>query len=165
MLVDDNDVTITGHPSQYFSGYSVQKTLEGHGMTCAEVNPEGPIADLYAAIRTAVLANGPYAVICKRKMCPGIEGVEGSNHGHDAVAVAKAVPYLEARGHTEAVAYLKSVVKTTDPSNYTYATAPLPPPSLPLLGLYAKRRCNSSSSWCVRKAQTSIPCVKRAARC
>jgi len=120
LLVDDNAVTITGHPSQYFSGYSVQKTLEGHGMTCAEVNPEGPIEDLYAAIRTAVLAKGPYAVICKRKMCPGIEGVEGSNHGHDAVAVAKAIPYLKARGHTEAVAYLESVEKTKDPSNYEY---------------------------------------------
>ena len=56
-------------------------------------------------------------------MCPGIEGVEGSNHGHDAVSVDKAVPYLEARGHTEAVAYLKSVVKTKDPSNYVYVSA------------------------------------------
>lgn len=51
----------------------------------------------------------------KRKMCPGIEGVEGSNHGHDAVATAKAIPHLEKRGRTEAAEYLKGLKKTSDP--------------------------------------------------
>ena len=29
IVVDDNDVTITGHPSEFFRGYDVAKTLEG----------------------------------------------------------------------------------------------------------------------------------------
>lgn len=32
LIVDDNDVTIAGHPSQYLKGYNIMKTLEGHGM-------------------------------------------------------------------------------------------------------------------------------------
>ena len=35
-------------------------------------------------------------------MCPGIEHVEGQCNGHDAIAVAKAIPYLEAKGYPEA---------------------------------------------------------------
>ena len=72
----------------------VAKTLAGHGMEVSVVNPEGPINDLFVAIRTAILANGPYAVVCRRKMCPGIEGVEGSNHGHDAVSPKLAGPFF-----------------------------------------------------------------------
>ena len=48
---------------------------------------EGGIAGLYAALRTAITHDGPYAVICKRKMAPGITGVEGSNHGAVTSAV------------------------------------------------------------------------------
>jgi len=120
LIVDDNDVTITGHPSQYFSGYSVTKTLDGHGLKTVEVSPEaeGGIANLFNAMREVVLHDGPAAVICKRPMCPGIEGVEGSNHGHDVVAVAKAIPYLEARGYTEAVEFIKSLKKSSDDYKY-----------------------------------------------
>lgn len=65
-------------------------------------------------MRTAVTTEGPFAVVCKRKMCPGIEGVEGTNHGHDVIAVAKGITYLEKRGLTEAVEHLKSIEKTSD---------------------------------------------------
>lgn len=34
---------------------------------------------------------------------------EGTSHGHDAIAPAKGIPYLEARGHTAAAAYIKSI--------------------------------------------------------
>jgi transketolase len=61
------------------------------------------------------VSEGPVAVIMNRKMCPGIEGVEGSNHGHDAVATATAIPHLEKRGHPKAAAYLKGLKKTSDP--------------------------------------------------
>lgn len=117
LIVDDNDVTITGHPSQYFSGYSVKKTLEGHGLTCLEVQGESGIAGLYKAIRTAVVNSGPYAVVVKRKMAPGIDGVEGSNHGHDAVATKFAIPYLEKKGLTAAADYLKGLTKSKDPQS------------------------------------------------
>jgi transketolase len=114
LIVDDNDVTITGHPSQYFTGYSVKKTLEGHGLTCVEVPGEGGVTGLYAALRTAITHDGPYAVICKRKMAPGITGVEGSNHGHDAVAPKLAIPYFEKRGNTAAAEYLRGLTKSSD---------------------------------------------------
>ena len=32
VLIDDNDVTIAGHPSQYLKGFDVAKTLAGHGL-------------------------------------------------------------------------------------------------------------------------------------
>ena len=38
VIVDDNNVTIAGKPSEYFPGYSVAKTLRGHGMTVLEVS-------------------------------------------------------------------------------------------------------------------------------
>jgi len=117
LLVDDNDVTITGHPSDFFKGYSVAKTLEGHGLGVQVVDPENMV-ELYGALRTAVTTDGPFAVVCQRKMCPGIPDVEGTSHGHDAVAVNKAVPYLESRGHTAAAAYLKTITKSVDGYEY-----------------------------------------------
>ncbi|MDE5074483.1 MAG: hypothetical protein O4861_10180 [Trichodesmium sp. St16_bin4-tuft] len=32
LLIDDNDVTIAGHPSNYLKGYDLNKTLTGHGI-------------------------------------------------------------------------------------------------------------------------------------
>jgi transketolase N-terminal domain/subunit len=43
IIVDDNDVTITGHPSQYFTGYSVERTLAGHGLKTVPCDPESGI--------------------------------------------------------------------------------------------------------------------------
>lgn len=42
-------------------------------------------------------------VISKRKMAPGISGIEGSPHGHDVVSVDGAVNYLKERGYGEEV--------------------------------------------------------------
>ena len=33
LVIDDNDVTIAGHPSDYIKGFSVADTLAGHGLT------------------------------------------------------------------------------------------------------------------------------------
>jgi hypothetical protein len=35
-------------------------------------------------------------------MSVGIEGIEGSTHGHDVIPVDAAIKYLEAKGHSEA---------------------------------------------------------------
>lgn len=113
LFIDDNNVTIAGHPQDYLPGYDVQKTLEGHGMTCTNCNGEDLDA-LYAAMRSMIVADGPRAVIAKRKMCPGIEGVEGECHGHDAIAVAKGVAYLEKRGYTKAVEWLNGPAKKAE---------------------------------------------------
>ncbi|MEB3251149.1 MAG: transketolase C-terminal domain-containing protein [Cyanobacteriota bacterium] len=117
LLIDDNDVTIAGHPSQYMGGYSVRKTLEGHGLKVLEGDGED-LDSLYANICQAINTPGPIAVINKRAMAVGIEGVEGSTHGHDVISVDAALKYLESRGHTEAVAALKAVPKPKD--TYTY---------------------------------------------
>jgi transketolase len=110
LIIDDNDVTIAGHPSKYLPGFSVAKTLEGHGLKVLSGDGED-IDGLYARICEAVTTPGPIAVINKRPMCPGIEGLEGSNHGHDVISVKLALQYLEQRGHTAAVEYLNSIEK------------------------------------------------------
>ena len=115
LIIDDNDVTIAGHPSKYLTGCSTAKTLAGHGLTVLEGDGED-LDSLYANICKAINTPGPVAVINHRKMCPGIVGLEGSTHGHDVVSVKVALEYLETRGHTSAVEFLKGVVapKMTD---------------------------------------------------
>jgi transketolase len=108
LLIDDNDVTIAGHPSKYLPGYDVAKTLAGHGLAVDIGNPEDLDA-LYARMCKALSTNGPVALINKRKMAVGIEGLEGSPHAHDVIKAAVAVAYLEKRGKKEAADYLKTV--------------------------------------------------------
>ncbi|MBD0269832.1 MAG: transketolase [Cyanobacteria bacterium Co-bin8] len=108
LLIDDNDVTIAGHPSEYLGGFNVRKTLEGHGLKVLEGDGED-IDGLYARICEAINTPGPVAVINKRPMCPGIEGLEGSNHGHDVISVKGAIQYLESKGLTEAVDILQGI--------------------------------------------------------
>ncbi|MBF2001291.1 MAG: transketolase [Synechococcales cyanobacterium C42_A2020_086] len=110
LLIDDNDVTIAGHPSKYLPGFSVAKTLEGHGLKVLQGDGED-LDGLYARICEAITTPGPVAVINKRPMCPGIEGLEGSNHGHDVIPLKLALQYLEQRGHQAAVDYLNSIEK------------------------------------------------------
>jgi transketolase len=117
LLIDDNDVTIAGHPSQYMGGYSVKKTLEGHGLRVLEGNGED-LDSLYANICTAINTPGPVAIVNKRPMAVGIEGIEGSTHGHDVIPVDAALKYLEAKGHTAAVEILKSIEKNKNPNTY-----------------------------------------------
>ncbi len=109
LIIDDNDVTIAGNPSQYLGGFSVKKTLEGHGLKVVECNGED-IDALYACICEAVNTAGPIAIIAKRPMCPGIVGLEGSNHGHDVISVKAAITYLESKGHPKAAEILKNTV-------------------------------------------------------
>lgn len=117
LIIDDNDVTIAGHPSEYLPGFSVVKTLTGHGVNTNVGDPED-IDDLYRRICEAVTTDGPIAVVNKRKMAVGIDGIEGSTHGHDVIPVDKAIAYLEKHGQTAAVEYLKSIQKPKLP--YTF---------------------------------------------
>ncbi|TFK35604.1 transketolase [Crucibulum laeve] len=98
LLIDDNDVTIAGHPSEYLKGYDLTKTLEGHGLKVVTVQGED-IDALWGAISTIVTHDGPAAVISKRVMAPGIPDIEGSPHGHDVIPVKSAVKYLDAKGY------------------------------------------------------------------
>jgi transketolase len=110
LIIDDNDVTIAGNPSKYLPGFSVAKTLEGHGVKVLEGDGED-IEDLYRRICEAINTPGTVAIVNKRPMCPGIEGLEGSNHGHDVISVDLAIKYLESRGHKGAIEYLKGIQK------------------------------------------------------
>lgn len=120
LIIDDNDVTIAGHPSKYLPGFTVAKTLEGHGLKVLQGDGED-LDGLYARICEAVNTPGPVAVINKRAMCVGIEGLEGSTHGHDVISVKLAVQYLEARGQTAAAEHLKAIEKPKMP--YTFLGA------------------------------------------
>lgn len=110
IVVDDNDVTIAGHPSQYLPGFSVARTLEGHGLA-VDVGDGEDLDSLYRRMAAAVRREGPVAVVNRRKMAVGIPGLEGSNHAHDVIPVDKAVEYLSARGHDAAVRFLQSIEK------------------------------------------------------
>jgi transketolase len=108
LIIDDNNVTIAGHPSHYLPGCSTAKTLAGQGVTVLEGDGED-IDDLYKRICTAINTDGPVAVINHRPMCPGIAGLEGSTHGHDVVSVKVAVEYLESHGRQAAADHLKEI--------------------------------------------------------
>jgi len=107
LFIDDNDVTIAGHPSEYLQGYDVVKTLKGHGLEANEGDGED-IESLFERIRGAFIADGPIALINKRLMAVGVPGIEGTSKGHDVIAVDLAVDYLKARGLTSAVDALTS---------------------------------------------------------
>jgi transketolase len=110
LIIDDNDVTIAGHPSEYIPGFSVAQTLRGHGLKVLEGSGED-LDNLYGRLCEAMNTDGPVAVVNKRKMCVGIEGLEGSAHGHDVISLDLAIAYLESKNHQEAVDYLKSIKK------------------------------------------------------
>lgn len=105
LLIDNNDSTIAGHPSEYLKFYP-SKTLSGHGLTVLEGEGED-LDDLYARLCQAIATPGPVAVVNHRPMCPGIEGVEGTPLGHDALSRDLAIAYLEKRGHAKAIEMLK----------------------------------------------------------
>ena len=117
LILDDNDVTIAGHPSQYQPGYDLKRTLGGQGLTTLEGDGED-LDSLYQRLCQAVTTNGPVAVINKRPMCPGIEGLEGSTHGHDVIPLDLAIAHLEKRGQDAAVAFLKRIPKAKNPKTY-----------------------------------------------
>ena len=112
LLIDDNNVTIAGHPEDYLPGYSVENTLAGHGLSVNSGAGED-LRDLYARVCAALLTDGPVAVVNRRVMAPGISGIEDKPAGHDAIPVKIAVPYLRSRGHDAAADQLEAVQKLT----------------------------------------------------
>ncbi|HLC96308.1 MAG TPA: transketolase C-terminal domain-containing protein [Candidatus Nanoarchaeia archaeon] len=117
-IVDDNDVTIAGHPSEYMHGYSVADTLDGHGLKIIKLNRSDDISRLYTAIFDSYNEKGPVAIVMKGKMAPGIEGIEGSNKGHDVIPTDAAIKYLEKAKQTKAAEVLKSIKVKTPSSEF-----------------------------------------------
>ena len=117
LIIDANDITITGHPSEYMRGFDLARTLAGHGLTVDSGDGED-VAALYRRMRQALLTPGPVALVNTRKMAPGLLGVEGSPKAHDVVKVPVAIEYLQARGHTRAIEYIRSLKKPSRPTSY-----------------------------------------------
>ena len=107
-IIDDNNVTIAGHPENYMSGFDVGKTLEGHGFKTFTCNGE-EYASVYDSIVECLKIKGPVAVICKRVMGPGIPDLEGTSNLHDVIPFDTGVKYLAERGHSEAVKCLEKI--------------------------------------------------------
>jgi len=107
LLIDDNDVTIAGHPTQYMKGYDVARTLAGHGLR-VDIGEGESFEALYERIRLALASPGPVALVNRRRMAPGVEGIEGSPKGHDVIAVDHAIQYLSRKGHSRAVSMLQT---------------------------------------------------------
>jgi transketolase len=110
LLIDDNDVTIAGHPTQYLPGFDVAKTLEGHGIP-VDIGDGEDLPSLHARMCAALLRPGPVALVNRRRMAPGVKGIEGSPKGHDVIKVELALEYLESRGRAEAAKALRAVAK------------------------------------------------------
>ena len=109
-IIDDNNVTIAGHPENYMSGFDVGKTLEGHGFETFTCDGEDYV-DLHDSIVRCLKVDGPVAVICKRVMGPGIPDLEGTSNLHDVIPFDTGVKYLTERGHSEAVKTLEEIAE------------------------------------------------------
>jgi transketolase len=118
VLVDDNNVTIAGHPQQYMPGYDLSRTLAGYGLTLATTLGEDLDA-LYTDLARAFSDTRPQAVVIKRPMAPGIPGAEGSPSAHEVLKPEIAIAYLEAQGAPEeAIALLKAAQPEKCPLTY-----------------------------------------------
>ncbi len=107
LLIDDNDVTIAGHPSEYLKGFDVGKTLKGHGLEVSFGEGED-IESLFNRIGTSLARTGPEALINKRPMAPEVPGIQGVPKGHDVIPVEFAIEYLKTNGYETAAEILAS---------------------------------------------------------
>jgi transketolase len=122
VLVDDNNVTISGHPQEYMAGYDLSRTLAGYGLQIETVMGEDLDA-LHSELCRTFSDNNPRALVIKRRMAPGIEGAEGSPHAHEVLKTEVAVKYLEQRGGPEkkyaaAIEILKSAKGDKSPLQF-----------------------------------------------
>ncbi|KAF5384051.1 hypothetical protein D9757_006969 [Collybiopsis confluens] len=118
LFIDDNDVTIAGHPSQYLPGYNLVNTLQGHGLGKVIAADGENVDSLWAAVSSVVMHDGPAAVISKRKIAPGIGGLEGEIKAHDVIPIKSAIQYLEERGYPNAGDILLNIKPHSQPYLY-----------------------------------------------
>ena len=111
-IIDDNNVTISGHPESYMKGFELSETLRGQGFNVLVCRGENTVK-LYKTLVEALEINGPVAVICKRVMGRDIPQLEGTTKLHDVIPIDTAKEYLTQRGHTKAIALLDSLVAKT----------------------------------------------------
>jgi transketolase len=118
VLVDDNNVTIAGHPQEYMPGYDLTRTLAGYGLL-TETTMGEDLDALYVDLCRVFSEQRPHALVIKRPMAPGIEGVEGSPKAHEVVDAKVAIAYLQKRGgYEEAIALLQAAKPEKSPLIY-----------------------------------------------
>jgi transketolase len=118
VLVDDNNVTIAGHPQEYMVGYDLTRTLSGHGLQTDTTMGEDLDA-LYIDLCRVFCDQGPRALVIKRRMAPGIAGAEGSPKSHEVLEKEIAIQYLEKRGGCErAIEMLQAAKPAKSPLTY-----------------------------------------------
>ncbi len=117
LLIDDNDVTIAGHPSEYLPGFDMARTLAGHGLL-VEAGDGEDLDTLFERVQRAISSDGPVGVVNRRLMAPGVPEIEGETSGHDVIARDAAITYLEERGHGDAAEYLRGVQKHVSERSY-----------------------------------------------
>ena len=118
VLIDDNNVTIAGHPQDYMPGYDLTRTLTGYGLT-TETTMGEDLDALYIDLCRAFNNPAPHALIIKRPMAAGIAGAEGSPHAHETLKTEVAIAYLEKRGgYDQAIAMLKAAKPDKNPQTF-----------------------------------------------
>ena len=127
VFIDDNNVTISGHPQTYMSGYDLTRTMAGYGYLADTVMGED-IDALYVALCKVFSNAQPHGLIIKREMAPGIKGAEGSPHAHEVLKVDVATQYLTERaanssdGYAKAIEMLKTAKADKSPLTYKGST-------------------------------------------
>jgi transketolase len=118
VLVDDNNVTIAGHPQEYLPGYDLSRTLNGYGLT-TETTMGEDLDALYVDLCRAFSDTRPHALVIKRPMAAGIAGAEGSPHAHEVLKADVAIKYLQQRGgYDAAIAMIKAAVPDKSPLTF-----------------------------------------------
>src|SRR5277367_2358253 len=118
VLVDDNNVTIAGHPQEYLPCYHLSRTLNGYGLT-AETTMGEDVYALYVDLCRAFSDTRPHALVIKRPMAPGIAGAEGSPHAHEVLKADVAIKYLQQRGgYEDAIALIQAAVPDKSPLTF-----------------------------------------------
>lgn len=115
VLIDDNNVTISGHPQEYMVGYDLTRTLSGYGLLTDTVLGEDLDA-LFTAVARVFSDDRPHGLVIKRLMAPGIAHAEGSAHAHEVLKADVAIAYLESRGgYEKAIEMLKAAKPEKSP--------------------------------------------------
>jgi transketolase len=118
VFIDDNNVTIAGHPQDYMPGYDLTRTLSGYGLQ-TETTMGEDLDALYIDICRAFSEKKPHALIIKRPMAAGIVGAEGNPKAHDALETEVALAYLEKRGgYEKAIEMLKAAKPSKSPLTF-----------------------------------------------
>jgi transketolase N-terminal domain/subunit len=117
VLIDDNNVTISGHPQEYMARFDLTRTLTGYGLVPETVMGED-LDELFVVLGRAFTTSRPQAIVVKRRMAPAVSGAEGDAHAHETFKTDVAIGYLEQHGREAAVELLRSAKPVKSPLKY-----------------------------------------------